>query len=263
MSTTAKILKYQLQDVLRSRWVIGYSLIFLLLTLALFWFGGDVQRVVLSLMNVVLLFIPLVSLLFGTLYLYYQRDFIEMLLAQPVGRGSLFAGLYAGLAGPLALAFILGIGLPCAIYGATDPASAGSLAVLVATGVLLTLVFTALACVVALAFEDRATGLGVALLLWLWAAVLYDGVVLLVAVVFGDYPLELPMITLTLANPIDLGRILLLLRFDIAALMGYTGAVFERFFGSARGVALSAIALLLWTAVPLAIGLRRFRRKDF
>jgi Cu-processing system permease protein len=133
----------------------------------------------------------------------------------------------------------------------------------VATGVLLTLVFTALACLVALAFEDRATGLGVALLLWLGAAVLYDGVVLLIAVVFADYPLELPMIGLMLANPIDLGRVLLLLRFDIAALMGYTGAVFERFFGSAGGVLLSAAALLLWTAVPLAIGLRRFRRKDF
>lgn len=263
MSTTSKVLKYQLRDVLRSRWVVGYALLFLVLTLALFRFGGDTQRVVLSLMNVVLLLIPLVSLLFGTLYLYHQREFIELLLAQPVGRGSLFAGLYAGLAGPLALAFMVGIGLPCAIYGATDPTSAASLAVLVATGVLLTLVFTALACLVALAFEDRATGLGVALLLWLGAAVLYDGVVLLIAVVFADYPLELPMIGLTLANPIDLGRVLLLLRFDIAALMGYTGAVFERFFGSAGGVALSAAALLLWTAVPLAIGLRRFRRKDF
>ena len=241
----------------------GYALLFLLLTMALFRFGGDTQRVVLSLMNVVLLLIPLVSLLFGTLYLYHQREFIELLLAQPVGRGSLFAGLYAGLAGPLALAFMVGIGLPCALYGATDPTSAASLAVLVATGVLLTLVFTALACLVALAFEDRATGLGVALLLWLGAAVLYDGVVLLVAVVFADYPLELPMIGLTLVNPIDLGRVLLLLRFDIAALMGYTGAVFERFFGSAGGVLLSAAALLLWTAVPLAIGLRRFRRKDF
>ncbi len=263
MSTTSKVLKYQLRDVLRSRWVVGYALLFLLLTMALFRFGGDTQRVVLSLMNVVLLLIPLVSLLFGTLYLYHQREFIELLLAQPVGRGSLFAGLYAGLAGPLALAFVVGIGLPCAIYGASDPTSAASLAVLVATGVMLTLVFTALACLVALAFEDRATGLGVALLLWLGAAVLYDGVVLLIAVVFADYPLELPMIGLTLANPIDLGRVLLLLRFDIAALMGYTGAVFERFFGSAGGGLLSAAALLLWTAVPLAIGLRRFRRKDF
>jgi hypothetical protein len=43
------------------------------------------------------------------------------------------------------------------------------------------------------------------------------------------------MIILSALNPIDLGRILFLMKFDIAALMGYTGAVFQRFFGSGLG----------------------------
>ena len=53
---------------------------------------------------------------------------------------------------------------------------------------------------------------------------------------WSDYPLELPLLGLTLLNPVDLGRVLLLLQFDNAALLGYTGAVFERFFGSALGM---------------------------
>ena len=59
------------------------------------------------------------------------------------------------------------------------------------------------------------------------------------------------------------GRILLLLQLDTAALMGYTGAVFERFFGSAVGIAIAGSALVLWTLIPVGLGLRRFRTKDF
>jgi Cu-processing system permease protein len=71
------------------------------------------------------------------------------------------------------------------------------------------------------------------------------------------------MLGLMLTNPIDLGRIVLLLRFDIAALMGYTGAVFKHFFDSAGGIAVAAAALLGWAGVPVVLGARRFRRKDF
>jgi Cu-processing system permease protein len=128
---------------------------------------------------------------------------------------------------------------------------------------LLTLVFTAVAMLVSLLVGDRARGLGLAILLWLAATALYDALIVLVATTFSDYPLELPLIALTILNPVDLGRVLLLLRLDTAALMGYTGAVFERFFGSLLGTALSAGALLLWCVGPLGAAHYRFCRKDF
>ena len=89
--TAVKVLRYELRDLRRSRWLLGYVLLLLALTDALLRFGGGGPRAVLSLMNVVLVFVPLVSVVFGTMYLYGARDFIELLLAQPVGRGSLFA----------------------------------------------------------------------------------------------------------------------------------------------------------------------------
>lgn len=261
MRTTLKILRYELQNVRRSRWIAGYGLLLLLLTDALLRFGGGGPRAVLSLSNVVLVFVPLVSVVFGTMYLYNAREFIELLLAQPVGRPTLFAGLYGGLVLPLAGAFGLGVTLPFLWHGGSGAAL--TLVTLVGTGVLLTAVFTAVAFLAALVFEDRAKGLGAAILLWLALTVLYDGILLMVVTSFGEYPLERPMLILTLLNPVDLGRVLLLLRFDIAAMMGYTGAVFERFFGSALGSVLSLGALLLWAGLPLGLGLRRFRRKDF
>jgi Cu-processing system permease protein len=93
--------------------------------------------------------------------------------------------------------------------------------------------------------------------------VLYDGLVLVVVAGFSDWPLETPMLVLSLLNPVDLARVLLLLTFDVAALMGYTGAVFERFFGGALGAASALAALVLWTALPFLAGLRGFMRKDF
>jgi len=211
----------------------------------------------------VLILVPLASVMFGTLYLYNAREFIELLLAQPVGRPAMFAGLYVGLTAPLVCGFGLGIGLPLLVSSATVSIPARALVILLATGILLTLIFTAIAFLLALRFEDRARGLGAALAVWLGFAVLYDGVVLLVVLAFGDYPLESPLLALTVLNPVDLGRVLLLLQFDIAALMGYTGAVFQRFFGDALGMATATVALLIWVAVPLAIGLRWFRRRDF
>ena len=130
--TAAKVLRYELQDLRRSRWLVGYALLLLVLTDALLRFGGGGPRAVLSLMNVVLVFVPLVSIVFGTMYLYGARDFIELLLAQPVGRGSLFAGLYAGLAAPLALGFLLGVGLPFLWGGQGEGSLAGPLAMLLA-----------------------------------------------------------------------------------------------------------------------------------
>jgi Cu-processing system permease protein len=254
-----QILRYQLHDAARSRWILAYGLLFLLLTEGLFRFGGGGERVVVSLLNAVLLLVPLVGLLFGALHFYNSREFMELMLAQPLERSILFGGLFGGLALPLMLAFGLGVGLPFVWHGGGGPA----LVALLVVGLALTLVFTGVAFLVALAFEDRAKGMGAALLLWLGAGVIWDGLILLVILLFSDYPLEKPMLALTFLNPIDLGRVLLLLQLDIEALMGYTGAVFRRFFGSGMGIVASAAALVVWTGAPLWLGFRRFKRKDF
>jgi len=119
------------------------------------------------------------------------------------------------------------------------------------------------AVLLAILFDDRAKGLGGAILLWLACAVLYDGVVLLLITMFRNYPLQRPVLALTMLNPIDLGRVLLLLQFDTAALMGYTGAVFERFFGTSLGRVTVLGVLVVQAAVPLMLASRVFRRKDF
>jgi Cu-processing system permease protein len=78
-----------------------------------------------------------------------------------------------------------------------------------------------------------------------------------------DYPLERPLIGAMMVNPVDLARVLLLIQLDMGALAGYTGAVFERYFGTAQGSLWSAGALSLWAIVPFFLGMRRFSARDF
>lgn len=259
---TLKVLHYVLRDVARGRWLLAYGGFFLVVTGALVRFGGGGARTLLSLANVTLLVAPLVGVVFGTMYLYGAREFNELLLAQPVRRRQLFRGLYLGLALPLVVALAVGIALPFLISGVTGAADLRALGALVLAGAGLTLVHVAIAFLVAVSIEDRVRGLGVAIAVWLASAVLYDGVVLLVATTLADYPLEGPMIGMMLLNPVDLARVALLLQFDVSALMGYTGAVFQRFFGSAGGLALACAAFLAWILAPIAIGQRLFERRD-
>lgn len=262
MKTTAKVIKYEVSDVIRGKWILVYTVFFMVVTEALFRFGGGSGRVLLSLSNLVLIIIPLVSIVFGTMYLYNARAFTALLLTQPVDRKTLFGGLYVGLALPLTAGFLTGAGLPFAFHGVEAGSHTATLFALIGSGVLLTCIFVALAFLIAVTCEDKVRGLGIAILLWLFFTVIYDGLVLVVVNAWADYPLEQPMIALMLFNPVDLARVLMLLTFDISALMGYTGAVFEAFFGSLAGVALATTALGIWLLAPLRLGLRSFTAKD-
>ena len=263
MNTTLKMVRYQVRDVVRSRWLAAYTLFFVAATEALLQFGGGSARTIVSLGTVVLFVIPLATIVFGTVYLYNAREFVELMLAQPVRRRQLFAGLYLGLAVPLSLGFACAVTLPFAVHGLDDPALGAPLVTLIAVGIALTATFTGIALLIAVRTDDRLRGLGMAIGIWLAFSLLYDGLVLLVVSAFADYPLERPMLALMFANPIDLARVALLLQLDAAALMGYTGAVLQRFLGSATGTASAAGMLALWSAIPVVLGARSFRSKDF
>lgn len=252
----------QMRDVVRSRWMLIYAGFFAALAEGLLRFSGGDSRALLSLGTACLMVIPLATLLLTTIYVYGTREFTELLLAQPVSRRSLYVALYLGLAVPTAASFAVGTTLPFAIRGFADASARAPLFAVVAIGITLTLVFTGVGFCIALKVDDKLRAVGIALGAWLASAVLYDGIVLTIVALFSDYPIERPLLGLMLINPVDLGRVLLLLRLDAMALLGYTGAVLERFFGI-EGVAIAATSLLVWVGAPALVGARVFRRKDF
>ncbi|MCU0370505.1 MAG: ABC transporter permease subunit [Bacteroidales bacterium] len=258
-----KVMKYSFYDLSRSRWTYAYLLFFLLITFGLLNFSPDLSRTIVSLMNIVLILCPLIGMLFGALYYYNSREFIELLLALPLPRRSIFLGKYLGLSLSLVLSFLLGIAIPMTLFGIFSTDQVMNLLILLSTGVFLTLIFTALAFLVTIRFENPIRGFSAAIFIWLFLAVIYDGILLLTLMFFEHYPLDKFALIATLFNPVDLSRVLIMLQLDISALMGYTGAVFRKFLGTGTGMAVAYGALLVWVVVPVLLFLRIARGKDF
>lgn len=263
MKHAIRVFRYEFSNLLRGRWPILLAALMFVITEVLFRFGADPSKTIASLMNVVLVVIPLISAVLGTIYMYNSREFNELLLAQPINRTSIYTGKLIAFSSALSLAFLLGIGAPFLIHVVDLAAYAGKIITLLAVGVAFVVIFSALAFFAATRFEDRIRGLGLMILAWFFLTVLYDGIMLLYVFVFQDYPYEPGLVAMVFANPVDLGRILILMQLDISSLMGYTGAVFRKVFGADTGIALSATAVFIYTGVPVWLGLRTFRRKDF
>lgn len=258
-----KILKYSFYDLMRSRWSYVYFLFYLALGFMLLFLNNDLSKAVITLMNVIIVLVPLIGTIFGIMYYYNSREFTELLLALPVRRSSIFLGQYFGVAGSLTLSLVLGLGIPFAAYGLFRSSAVWDFGLLLVTGAFLTLIFTALAFNIALANENRIKGFGYAVLLWLFLAVIYDGLFLLSLILLEEYPLDNFSLAATLLNPVDLSRTLILLKLDISALLGYTGAVFKEFFGTRMGLLVSLGMLAVWTWLPIWRLAVKCRKKDF
>jgi Cu-processing system permease protein len=252
-----RVIRYIFNDLLRTRFILFYTGFLLLSSIALFQLDNDFGKVVLSLMNIVLMVVPLVSVVFTTIHFFSSYEFIELMLAQPINRRVIFLSEYVAVVSSLCMAYLIGVGVPFVLFGAGQQVLA-----LLITGIFLTIVFVSLAFLSSVLTRDKSKAIGIALLFWFYFSLIYDGLVLWIIYSFSDYPLDKVTLTLIAFNPVDLARIILLLQLDISALMGYTGAFYKNFFGSQMGLLFSTGVLLLWAFVPLWLALRIFNRKD-
>jgi Cu-processing system permease protein len=252
-----KITKYVLYDIVRNRFVMGYTLLLLAISMSFFSFESDPNKGLLSLLNIILMVVPLVSIIFSTIHFYNSYEFIELMSAQPLSRKAIFLSEYLGVAASLSLAFLVGVGIPTLVFGGGQ-----SSLILIISGLLLTLSFVSLAFLASVITRDKAKGIGLALVLWFYFSLVYDGLVLGILFSFNEYPLEKAMLILTALNPTDLARIMVLMKMDISALMGFTGAVFQDFFSTNYGLLVALFVLLLWVVIPVSIATRIFQKKD-
>lgn len=242
---------------MRNRIVIVYTLVLFILSFSIFTFEDSATKGVLSLLNLLLFIVPLVSLIFSTIYLYNSSEFIELLVSQPLKRQSIWMSMFVGLISALCLAFLIGVGIPVLLFAAMPVGF-----ILVACGCVLSIIFVAIALWAAVRIRDKAKGIGLAIIVWLYFALLFDALALFMLFQFADYPIEKGMVAVSMLNPIDISRILILLQVDISAMMGYTGAIFRNFFGTSMGLLITAAVLILWAFIPTWLSVRHFKKKD-
>lgn len=252
-----RISKYVLSDILRNRILVAYGLILAAFSWTSLGLEDNSAKGILTVLNLMLLIVPLMSILFSTIYIYNSTEFIELMVSQPIRRTQLWGALFTGLGGSLCLVFLVGMGIPLLLY---EPGPTGLM--MCATGLLITLIFCAIGFLSAVYARDKARGIGIAILLWLFFALLFDGLVLFLLYQFSEYPIEKAMIGVSMFSPIDLARILIILHLDVSVLLGFTGAIFKDFFGTQTGLFVSFGMLLAWMLVPYFLSRKKFKTKD-
>jgi Cu-processing system permease protein len=267
------IARDEYRRALESRWLFGFAVVLAALILGLSYFGlaqgretgfQGFARVTLSLMNLVLFTVPLIGLVLGVTSMASTSGSLPLLLAQPVGRGEVLLGKFAGLAAALTVAQAAGFGgggAVVAFYAGADQVP-GYL-VLMSLSFLLGWLTIAAALCVAAVWPDRLRAMSAALLLWLLMVVAYDLVILGVTAILHGVSLETVLFPALLLNPVDLCRVLVTLALGSGAMFGPTSAVLVRMFGTGAGIALGITVLAIETVLPLAAGAYVFRRRDW
>ncbi len=244
-------------DVLKNRTIIFYTLLLAGLSWSVFALEDNPTKGTLTLLNLMLLTVPLVSIIFSTIYIYNSAEFIDLLVSQPISRKTIWISLYTGAMSALVLSFLAGAGIPLLLYLPLTQAL-----FIIGTGIGITLTFAAMGFLASVWVRDKAKGIGLSIMLWLYFALLFDGIILLLLFQLSDYPIEHAMVFVTMLSPIDLARILVLLQLDVSALLGYTGAIFRNFLGTALGTTVAIITLLLWAVIPFVVSLVKFNKRD-
>jgi Cu-processing system permease protein len=266
--------RYELVLAVRSRWLQIFAVVFAGLALAVAGAGyvlsgghgvQDFSRTAISLVQLVLLLVPLASLVFGALALTSERGAAELLYSQPVSRGHILFGRVLGLWAALSAAELVGFGLAGLVLqwqaGLGGVARYGALAL---TAVVVTGVFLSIAAWLASGHTGRRTRvLALALVVWFLAVVLFDVAALGVASLLRSGSASRLLIWATLVNPVDAARTGALLAIEGTSAFGAATAALLRFTGgmTAAGAAIGA-SLVLWIVVPFACAVRGLARSD-
>lgn len=254
---------FEFRENIRNKWLMVYGTGFFLFSLMILYLGAtDPLQAAASLLNLVLLLVPLFSLVFGSISFTDSLPFQEILVALPISRREIYLGKWLGLGLGLSLSFLIGMGMGAFFQLNAAESGFASYFLLLLLGVLLTFVFLSIAFWISNIIRRRELIFGVILLGWFYFFVLYDVLVLGLSVFFGDYPLEKLLLVLVSLNPIDLARVLLLLQIDLSAMMGYSGALFQKYLGNTMGIWVGSALLTLWIIIPTFFGYRTFKRKD-
>ncbi len=258
-----KIIRFNLLEFSKNRWILMFMLFYFSLCIGLYLIDSEVKKVLVSINNISLAATPLISILFGSILYYNSKDFIILLMSQPIARWTIFRSLCISIIIVLCASILLGIGLPMLFMGALSTSVVSLFFKILLLSSLLSIIFSLIGFWVSMYYDDRIKGLSISIFIWLFFTIIYDGIVLLIMLFFRNYPLDQFSIFVTIFNPIDMARILINMDLDGAAMMGYTGAVIIKFLGSTKGSILIFCTLLAWILIPYSQIKKLGNKKDF
>ncbi|MBI2487476.1 MAG: ABC transporter permease subunit [Deltaproteobacteria bacterium] len=264
MKSVLIIAKREFLDAVRNRWFFFFALVFMILDSTVAYSGitgvreNTFFKPALSLLNLVLILVPLMALIMGANSFTGARESWELLLIQPISRKEAILGKYLGLGAAITATILLGFicaGIILILNFGLDEIS--HFLFLVILSVLLSLTFLSIASLSSIILGEKAKSIGISFMLWLWFVVIYDFILVGLTLSLGEV-----IVALLFLNPADLVRTTFITSLGSAALVGPAGAVLNKTFGSLTGMILSLTTLLAWLVIPLYVAIYIFERKD-
>lgn len=265
----------ELKIALRSRWTQIFAVAFALLAAGVAGAGyvisggrgvQDFARTSASLVHLVVLIVPLISLMLGVLSLSLERGAAEVVYALPVSRRTILLGRLLGLFLALTLAQSFGFGLAgLLVYTQAGPEGVGDFMIVLGASFVATAVFLALAALLSAdAFGRRRTrALALALVVWLVCEVLIDLAALGLATFLPSGAASRVLILASLLNPIGALRTGALLLVEGTGAFGAASLALLRFtHGPFGAAALITLSLVAWILLPALWAGRRLERAD-
>jgi len=263
----------ELRDALRNRWFLLYTLAFIALSLAFSYLAlagagmvgfAGFGRTAASLINLVLLIVPLMALTIGAQSLAgeQEKSTLAYLLAQPINRIEIFLGKYLGLTLSLLASLTLGFGISGLVMtlngsGAADP---GAYVKLVALAFLLSLTMLSVGFLISALTNKAGVAVGIGLFLWL-AFVFFGDLGMMGTVIALRVPID-NLFWFSLSNPLQVFKMAAIL--DLRAtldILGPAGIYAVQEYGdSLFGIFLGV--LVLWIVLPAAAAYVRFHAKS-
>ncbi len=259
----------------RSRQLLIFAIVFGALALAVASSGyvltggtglQDFSRTAASLVELVLLVVPLAALVVGVSALTPDAGASQLLYSQPVARRTILTGKLLGLFAALVTAQAMGFGASgLVLFSRTGASGVGSFVGVMGAGAALTAVFLALAAAVAggATSRGRARALAVSLVIWLVSVAMFDVAALGVSSWLPSGAAARVLMTAAIVNPVGAVRTGVMLALDGTAAFGAASLAFLRFTHGASGAALwLAGSVVLWMIVPFAVAAFRLKRAD-
>lgn len=268
---TTLVAAREVRGSLRSRWFVLAAASFLVLSLGLAWLGfagsersglAGFDRTTASLLNLALLFVPLVTLSLGGLGLAGELEdgSLALLMAQPLTRKEVFMGKLMGQYAAVSAALLTGFGATGVIVGLTaGGGDLGAFVALVALLLLLAAATLAIGSFLSVVIGERARVIGAAFSLWLVLVYLSD---------LGTIGLTIArnlraeqVFVLGLLNPIQVSRVLGTLALsERLDLLGPVGVFALDNFGLSGTVLILAGSLLLIAVASSALAQTLFHK---
>jgi Cu-processing system permease protein len=262
----------EIRAAMRGRWFLIAAAAFAMLAIAVAqlgmagaarWGVSALDRTTAALLNLVLLFVPLLALPLATASVAGETEdgTLAYLVAQPVDRREVLLGKLLGLCGAMTLSLGLGFGAAALWIGASGAIGSHAFLALAGGAWLVAMTMLALGTLLGLWAKGRARSLAAAIGAWITLVFLCDFGVLALAAsqVVGPGAL----FGITLLNPLQAVKTLIALQISTRLeVLGPAGSHAVHVFGRGNLTLLLGASVMAWMVLSTLGALHRFRRED-